>query len=144
LGGKESTAQFVFPPIQLLLRSQAVNTAAETNSAAAGHHPSAPRAEPPRSLALDKSGQRTLLDKDEIFDEACSVALLVPLINSLQVRARERAALMTKAYALVQKKITSLLEKRALPIAWATSGAIRHLYSFAPHVVLARKIAAAH
>ena len=101
-GGKESTARFVFPPIQLLLRSQAVNTAAETNSVVAGHHPSAPRAEPPRSRALDKS-----------------------------VRSRSEEDHM-------------LLEKRALPIAWATSGAIRHLYFFAPHVVLARKIAAAH
>jgi hypothetical protein len=62
----------------------------------AAQHCSTLHTPPLRILTLDKSGKRMLLDKGEIFDQACVVMLLIPCVNSLHVAARETAAFITK------------------------------------------------
>jgi len=62
----------------------------------AAQHTSAPRATPLCILTLDKSGKRMLFNKGKILDETRAVTLLIPCVNSLQVRTREIAAFITK------------------------------------------------
>ncbi len=85
----KSISLFVIPPVQLILRLQAIHAAIVTDPIMAAQHCSTLHTPPLRVLTLYKSGKRMPLDKGEIFDDTHAVLLLISCVNSFSLAARD-------------------------------------------------------